>query len=438
MFFVVLDVHSGSRKDYLTKKIQAGVMNVLGEEILGSDFVDKQVSSLMSSDEIPAVSLMKEDEFYKINDKQEYMLDIAERCALTELVHTAPLIEGEEIAEDFFTYLKEPFNEFPKNTGVLKRRTNMAELLYIFDHVQIKDGTVTYREEKQPTAESGDVVGSSDKIGDIIKDLLSKAAGAAGGKIGALIFNLVIKEIFGKDDNKEFIEAIQKVVKDEIESNQIDKINGRIRGTIQFMTNEYQERKKDSNLSKKEDRKELLDLLSHYSQDFYTDVIGILEQPAYVQKGLKAFILGASIHLIITQEQALVDWKTMKPNESSYAATLKLNAKQYREHIETVFDKMVKTRLEKIKWYNSPDYACGRTGCHVTRDAWAWSDEETHEGEKIYNDMHKKGPSAKELAEQAASNKKTKVLNKMTEDAGDPKSNAIPSLKKLETNKIPT
>ena len=440
MFFLLSDVHAGSKEEYLTNKIGRSVQSVFGKgELPEENFVENQVKALMSAETPLMLPIVNEEEFYEIDQGQETVVDVAKQCALMDLVRTAPLIKDEEIVEDFFTYLKEPFGDFPSGTGLLRRRTNMAEWFYIFDHVRIEDGNVIYREGSQTEVidDAEDVTGVSDKVGEIVKDLLSKAAGAAGGKIGALIFNLVIKEIFGSDDNKALINEIQKVIKDEIQSNEIDKINARVQGTIQYLTNEYQVRKKDSDLSNKEERKELLESLNQYSQSFYSDVMGVLEQPAYAEKGLKSYLVGSSIHLIITQEQALVDWKTMDPNASSYAETLKINAKHYREHIETTYNPMLKKRLDKISWKHDPDYICDRIGCHVNRDAWSWGDSEAHKGKKFYNDQHKKGPSAKELAERAANNQKAAVKSKMAENAGDPEVNALPSLKKLETMRIP-
>ncbi|HKQ51538.1 MAG TPA: hypothetical protein VJT74_04160, partial [Pyrinomonadaceae bacterium] len=256
-------------------------------------------------------------------------------------------------------------------------------------------------------------------------------------KVGSIIFSLVIKEIFGTDDNAKFVEAVQQVVREEIVSRDIDKITGHIQGTIQYLTNEYQVRKSKSDLSNVEQRKELLNSLSPYAKDFYTGVMGVLEMPEYAEKGLRSYLLGSSIHLVITQEQALVDWEHMNPNDSSYAETVRRNAKHYREHTETTFDTMVNNRMAKIKWGHTPDMACGKTGCHITREAWGWGDEVTHDGEKFYEDQHKKGPTAKELAERAANAQKTKVYNQMAESTGDPRNNALPDLKKLETMKFP-
>lgn len=442
MHFIISNVHVGSRAEYIQNKLQLSIESVLGEKrLLGSDFVAEQVAAVADL-VMPAISLTQESDFYSIDHKQEFRIAVATECALMEQTLAVPFLENEVLVENFFTYLQEPFEHFPRGTGVLKQRTNMADLLFIFDNVRIEDGNIIYRGSDQEGNSSEAVAArleiSTTKIMEILNGLLGKAAEAAGGEIGALIFNLVIKTVFGIDDDAKFIAAVQKVIREEIDSNEIDKINGHIQGTVHYLTNDYQVRRAQSDLTNPEERKELLNSLEQYSRQFYTEVMGVLEQPRYHEKGLQSYMLGASIHLIITQEMALVDWKTMNPNQSSYAATLRINAKHYRDHIETVFDNMVDTRLAKIVWDHMPDYACsGKTGCHISRDAWGWGDSVTHEGEKFYNDQHKEGTSAKDLAKKAAARQRTKIYNQIAENAADPRNNVIPHLKRLETIKFP-
>lgn len=441
MYSIILDVHTGSREEYITSKIRRSAESILEPERLrGADFLEPLTAGLLGARESQSVSTAEEHEFHEIDSRQRFDLDVARRCAMMEVAVSAPLVEGEEVEEDLFTYLTEPFGDFAPYTGVLRRRTNMAELLYIFENVRIDQGNLVYlvKEVDQGGVESmapSALLG--DKMGDLIKSLLSKAAGAAGGKIGALIFNLVVKEIFGTDDNAKFVEAVQKVIRDEIDSAEIDKINGRVQGTIQYLTNDYQVRKAKSDLKNVEERKELLTSLEKYSQQFYTEVMGVLEQTRYAEKGLRAYMLGASIHLIITQEMALVDWKTMDPNESSYAATLRINAKHYRERVEGTFKPMYDRRMAKISWGYTPDKICDRIGCRDSRKAWAWWDEEDHSSEKFYEDQHKKGTSAKDLAEQGCNRRRGNISYQFSQDAGDPLNNAVPHLKALETNRIP-
>jgi hypothetical protein len=442
MYSVILEVHQGSRAEYVSKKLQRSAEAILDSaEISESTITDSRLSAQLNPAEMPALMLMDPAEFPKLTSKQEFLLDVAQRCAMMDVAVSAPLLDGEEIREEFFTWLKEPFHSFSAGTGVLMWRTNMADLLYVFDHVRIEQGNVVYVDGMQ-----ADEVGQDMALGfnplqgqitDIIKKLLSSAAGAAGGKIGAMIFNLVMKEIFGSDDITKFVDAVQRVIRDEIDSSEIDKINGHVQGTIQYLANDYQVRKAASDLSNTDERKELVTSLERYSRLFYTEVMGVLEQQRFARKGLKSYMLGASIHLIITQEMALVDWKTMKPNQSSFATTLQINAKHYREHVEGIFKPMLEQRLANISWGYTPDKICDRIGCHDSRKAWSWWDKETHASEKFYEENHKKDPSAKELAERGYHEHRSTIQQEVTQNAGDPLNSAVPGFMALEKNPIP-
>jgi hypothetical protein len=134
---------------------------------------------------------------------------------------------------------------------------------------------------------------------------------------------------------------------------------------------------------------------------------------------------------------ALVDWKTMKPNQSSFATTLQINAKHYREHVEGIFKPMLEQRLANISWGYTPDKICDRIGCHDSRKAWSWWDKETHASEKFYEENHKKDPSAKELAERGYHEHRSTIQQEVTQNAGDPLNSAVPGFMALEKNPIP-
>jgi hypothetical protein len=443
MYFIIGDVRQGTRRDYVAHKIRRTVESIHPQRgaLLGADFVDTQVAALLSDGERPSLALVDAGDFPALDQAQQTEIDIAKRCARMRLVVESPLVDGEEVVEDAFTYLKEPFVDCPAGTGALHRRTNMADLFYIFDNVVIDNGKLVYPQEEVPELPAvvpRVAAGLDFDIGKLVKELLGKAAGAGGGAIGSLVFKLVMKEIFGQeDDTAKFVSAVQKVVREEIVSDRIDLINGRIEGTLLFMTNDYQERKKRADLSKVHDREELLHVLDQYSERFYGEVMGVLEQDSYARKGLKSYQIAASMHLILTQEQALVDPKSMNPKQSGFAQTLSRNARHYREHVEGTFDGMVNERLAKIGSMEAVDTRCYKWGCKSEKVGWAWFDSEAHEGRTFRDDAHKDPPSAKDLAERAASAQRDKVYAQMAADTANPRTNSIPQLKQLEATPIP-
>lgn len=440
MHFLFGSITTPSKQDYVEKKITATARALENkEQPFTPEFIQQQVLALENIDMADAIALANKADFYSLDTEQERLVDISKYCALKNLVHTSPLIEGEHIVEDFFSYLVEPLEEFEVGTAVLLRKTNMAEIYYVFEGVTISVQGIEYAEVEQ-VPEAAIILQAAgsidDKIKEIISGLLSKAAGAAGETLGVFIMNIILKQLFGHEDNKELIERIQGVVKEELQSNEIDKINATIKGTVQYMTNEYRLRKESSDLTNIEERKELLQSLSMYSHDFYSGVIGLLEN--YGEKGLVSYQLAIAIHLLITQEQALVDWKSMgNPSASSFASTVKANARAYKEHIRTVYDTMVTRRMGEINAKHDPDYACGRIKCSVTRDAWSWGDSRTHEGKKYYSDQDKNGRTAKEKAMAAVNNQKSKALRELKAQTANPEENSLPYLENLAKNGMP-
>jgi hypothetical protein len=322
MKFVFLST-AGDAEHYVAEKLKAQMNRAHDERPMLQAPPQSMLQNALAHLKNPVPRIASEAEFFEINNKQKLLVEVAKRCAIQELVESAPLIEGEEIEEDFFSYLLEPWHDVPAYTAVLKRRTNRAEVLYIFDLVQIDRGTIVHLNPPGPELPRPvpPRLGISFEItGAMVKQLLKwggkQAAGVVVSKLGAVVLNLVMKELFGMDDTQRLIDEVKKIIKDEIESNEITKIEGALAGTLQFLTVEYRHQKDKMNLDKVENRKILLTDLKSYSNKFYTDVIGTLKQEKYAIRGLKTFTFAASVHLLITQEMALVDPDYLNPNDS--------------------------------------------------------------------------------------------------------------------------
>ncbi|MFP8965210.1 hypothetical protein ACKC9G_01330 [Pokkaliibacter sp. CJK22405] len=449
MFSIVLNVSQGSREEYLRRKVLHCAKAIFpADQTDALTMEDARLCAQLEPSDVPRVALADPADFPTLSPEQAFTIEVASRCALMEVAESSPLLESETLVHEYFTYLTDALDVFPPMTPVLLRQTSHASLLYVFDNVRLDGGDLHYtpcmmpdeRLSKAQLLEASQrltLLGTKSMAVKMLQSLLGKAAGAAGGKIGAIIFNLVVKELFGGDDNQAFVDAVKQVVRDEIDSAELDKINGYIQGTLLYMTNEYRIRKEHSDLNNIEDRKELLQSLEKYSKTFYTEVMGVLGQKRYAEKGLQSYMLGASIHLIITQEMALVDWKTFDPRASSYAATVQLNARHYREHITGTFEPMLKNRLEQVGWGYTPTMMCNRIGCFVSRKAWSWWDRDAKLSETFYNESHKKPPSAETLARQGYNRRHDEVRQETATNAGDPMHTAVPNLKTLERTPIP-
>lgn len=431
MDFIFLSIDANP-KEYLIKKL------VLQNEQETNRIIQNAIKQ--TDESIPKIA--SEDDFFEIDKKQKTLIEVSKRCAIQELVNKAPLIEGEVVEEDFFSFLTEEFLDFPVNTAVLKRKTNKSEMLYLFRLANVSGGNISHSNPEISEPSQFLAKGFS---GTITKKLVSKmlsfaakeGASAILSKLGTVVINMVLKELFG-DDEQKMLDEIKKVIKQEIEGNEVSKIEGKIDGTIQFLTVEYKHMKEKADLNNIEKRKELLENLKQYSHAFYQDVIGVLKQPKYASRGIKTFAIGSAIHLLITQEMAMIDPDEMNPNNSGYLLTLRDNAEIYRSHMQTSFDKIIRDRNAKMKIYPHTFVDCLPSGSCVRKTTMRWSDDEAKELATGFTNTKNPKRSAYENAEISLNRYRTGVINKLIKDLDDPEKETIPALKKLTTFTFPT
>lgn len=65
------------------------------------------------------------------------------QCFLSTITADVPLLAGEVVEENFFTYLIAPFNGFQKGDAVLQQKTNQAELYFTYVAQQVAALTQT-------------------------------------------------------------------------------------------------------------------------------------------------------------------------------------------------------------------------------------------------------------------------------------------------------
>ncbi|EDP96409.1 hypothetical protein U8527_09875 [Kordia algicida OT-1] len=433
MKFIYTNFKAPEPKTYLAEKFKRK-LTIL------TDSSNKEIIATLVSDALSftenqkdVINTAKKEDFYAIDKRQKVLVEASKRCAIESLVKEAPLVDQEIIEEDFFTYLTAPFDDFEKYTAVLIRKTNMATMYYFFDNIQIDQGNLSFLPSDLPNEDPvvNTLKFSSDFFKGLIKKLLSSAASSVGSKIGAIVLNIVMKEMFGVEDNKELINKIRSIIKEEIQNNEIEKIDGKISGTINYLTEEYKNLKAKSDLNDRKQREVLLRNLELYSKDFYTDVLGLLEQTTYVKKGLRSYIIGVSIYILILQEKALIDPDHMNPNDTSYAITLRSNATKYLNHIETYYKELYDARSGQIYVYSDPwiDY-------NVHKDAYRYRDNGTNfVSQRYYDIKHSPGnwTYGKDEAEKYMKPYKSKALREFADKYADPKENIIPKLKTLKT-----
>jgi delta endotoxin-like protein len=419
MFLVV----PKNAESYLQEKLVDDPANVEEQEKIG-----RVIDNARANTGIPEIAA--ESEFYDLDRKQLKLVDIAKRCAIQSLLEEYPLNPGEEIQDDFFSYLKAPWRDVPASTAVLKRKTNMAEILYFFDSVRIGADGIVHISAPQPEAvpERAPKGISSTVVANFIQKLLAKAGPKIGGaiaeKLGAVVMKLVMKEVFGVDDDpQKIINEVKKIVTEEVESNEVSRVEGTIDGTIQYITVEYYNRKRQLNLKNPDHRKELSQGIMGFSNKFYTDVIGFLRQEKYAERGLKTFAFGSSVHLLLTQELALVDPDEMDPNQSSYLATLRNNAANYKTHVKSVYERAMAARNNFQVFSERTTVDNGNR--YITSVQWYWKDHYLNQRYGPYGSSKNPDKTAEQNAREAMEQARTAALAEKRTQLGDPEASFL-------------
>jgi hypothetical protein len=184
-------------------------------------------------------------------------------------------------------------------------------------------------------------LGTPIAIGVLAGALAKGIAGQIGSYVGGLIIDAIFPQKPLQDYFDEMYQKISQMVHKEIVSNQIQLINGKISGTQAFIRNVYKVSKESGT-----PRAKLSDMLDKYVDDFYLNVTYTLQTENYRQPGFSVFLLGASMHLSMLQEKALL---TDKPRESSFAKTVQNQAKDYLEMAKATWKEILDIRLSKLE-----------------------------------------------------------------------------------------
>ena len=294
-------------------------------------------------------------------------IEKAQRCFAKIVTDRFPLMAGEHITDDFFTFLLKPFGVAKAHTALLFRTTSMAKQVFIIHSVKVELPAasnsaavcpmLTMMSSKEWSDEVGDKLttggvgtksartsvnlrdgdyakSAATKIANqlleyMLKQLVSDAVGAFLGPIGEMGINFLFSELFptGMDTFQQVYIAITKIVKQELAQEDINNINGALANIGSALQNEYTQRRKRLDLNKKTNREILMDLLQKYDSTFLSGpdgMLGLATQPQFRKAGLATYILGISLRIAIYQECATVDpaqmsdGKFFSPLESTY------------------------------------------------------------------------------------------------------------------------
>jgi hypothetical protein len=329
-------------------------------------------------------------------------------CALRSIERETPLLDGETLERDDFTFLTEPFNDFPKRTVVLQRMTNYGELLYLFPGVTVDPaGRLLFQEPPTPRSTTARPMLSVRAEGITIASVTTYIAkGIADGMlsaVGGAIAGAVLDELFPPGVPNYFdevYEEMKRIVGAELQQETIEQINGAINNIKRDLTTEYRPAKQDKDLNCLEDRQFLFTLLQKYETTFLSGpggMLGILMAENHKKAGFGVFLLGAALHLALFQEMANIDPGNKgrdgvfrSPLESSYGrpgtGTVAINAVQYAEFAGKIWPQIRADREAKIH-QNEGNLVLFVTDCGSSVGYYAWYRDDLSPGDESLPDF---------------------------------------------------
>ena len=194
------------------------------------------------------VPLVEAARFPPATSEQLAEVEKFKRKARMALAQEVPLAKDEVVEEEFYSMLNAPFLNLPVNTSALRRKTNQATLYYFFEHVQVVQADLVLNAKRTPGRERAAMITATAlsedgwNPADLAKGLGMGLVNGALGTIGALIFNSIFPpgtpSYFG-----EVYKQMTKIFKQQLASNEVDKINGRVNGVKLWVQNTYTPRK---------------------------------------------------------------------------------------------------------------------------------------------------------------------------------------------------
>jgi len=394
MRIVFTNVLASPPDAYVRAKLMRGFRVSAGSPLPDGSAIDTHVAMVLAEQFGAHVPIVPPGTLGGAAPGQEADVEARKRCALGMAMREWPLIDGEVVEEDVFTCLREPFGELPARTAAMRRKTNMAELYFLFDGVQVNDGSVVFTAPVTPPQAALRLGAGKESLAAAMgKSLATGLASAIGGRIGALIFDTVFQQQGVPNYFGEVYAEVRSIVKEELSAQLVEQVGGRVNGTAAWLRNTYKPRK-DAGAP----RKELFDMVSKYVDLMYWDAVYTLMQTNHAKPGFEVFLLAAGMHMALMQEQALLDPGESDPHKSSYAKSVSLSAQEYHDHAIRTFDEILRLRAEAVQIRDVSQKVCVSHSCNTTY-LYRWHDtvtgaegptyqtytslsKETHDGQK--------------------------------------------------------
>lgn len=294
------------------------------------------------------------------------------QCLKSNLDFYFPLLKGEDVKEDYYSFLTEPFASYPPGTVVAKRTTNKAVMFAVvadwrFD-LEVRKltrvypgGAVKSGMGRQKMLRGGEEIKLITSILGIFAGTLSGGAGIAA-KIGVNLLSYVLGMAGSSGPSwGQMKDMMKEVVREELITNDLEHIQAAYESVKRWSDITYLP-SKDAGKRKKE----LWNMLSPQINLVHQQISLLLQQNHRIP-GFGLLLIGVSMYLALLQEQILL----------SYPAKIQEAGKQWADNMLKVWEEVQKDRHKQIQVKRSSYGVPEPSHTVITCFYWAWEDKKT-------------------------------------------------------------
>lgn len=143
MFMLIASIEQ-NEKVYLSKKLSANIPAFIAPSLYRQELTDAIANTLKFQLGL-SVPITSESDFYQLPEEAMRKINVSIECAKKDVIKESPLLENEEVKEDFYSYLPVPFAGLPKGQGMLRRITNQATIYYFFEDTIISEDGLHFK-----------------------------------------------------------------------------------------------------------------------------------------------------------------------------------------------------------------------------------------------------------------------------------------------------
>jgi hypothetical protein len=287
---------------------------------------------------------------------------IRRRCAIQTVEEELPLLEGETVHEDYFSYLDQPLEELERGTPVLRRTTSHGvtfvffldfrltaanELVYTGLPAALLDAASSHTapSDASDAGEAQAAAASGMTIEGIGLDLAKALLKGFGGKLGVLAWTGLVgtqlPSYFGA-----VYQEIRRIVRDELTRHDMDLIAARLNAVLEWQRLVYAPKNPRAARTEPERRRLFEEVESQMEK--VREATSILRHDRWRKAGMGTFLGAGSLYFALCQEACLVDPAAPRPEDSSYAKTIQLTAAEYAADLERTYKELLQARIDAV------------------------------------------------------------------------------------------